>query len=108
MKSLSFHNYQNDEDNLILNPVSPKNNCCTEMKSKFSSSALERFIEGAIDPKENNKGDSLEIPDLEYHDDNLIIFHRRNSGDTNDNYSINEDNFLDRSFLQLMNAVTIV
>jgi hypothetical protein len=78
------------------------------LKSKFSSTALEKFIEGAVELKDMNKGDSLEIPDLEHTQDNLIIFHRRKSGDTNDNYSINEDNFLDRSFLQLMNAVTIV
>ena len=79
-----------------------------ECKSKFSSSSLNKFIEHSGLSTKKDFGDLYEN-EISAQNENLIIYHhRRDSRDTIDNFSVNEENFLDKSFIHLMNSVTIV
>lgn len=82
-------------------------NYFTECKSKFSSTSLDKIIRGSELLRKKEYTELSAIEDY-LHKDNLIIYHRRESSDTFDKFSVNEDNFLDKSFIHLMNSVTIV
>ena len=114
MKSLSIQNTQNTLSQNPQQNFQNKGYQDPSDKGKFNSNVLERYLVQTTDAKETKKKEKKEaykefneILDLGADDNNLIIFHRRQSGETIDNFSINEDNFLDKSFIQLMNSVTI-